>query len=85
MARPFFHNFIKRLEGTPELGYDKSLRFSIPEGDLGIVIDCEEYNLFNTPNMENIPFEDNLFEEDLFGDEKLIKRQLDTNSTIYNQ
>lgn len=85
MARPFFHNFIRRLEGTPELGYDKSLRFSIPEGDLGIVIDCEEYNLFNAPNMENIPFEDNLFEEGLFGDEKLIKRQLDTNSTIYNQ
>jgi penicillin-binding protein 1A len=43
MAKPFFREFIKRLEDTPNIDYDPTLRFHVPPGDLGIELDCGEY------------------------------------------
>lgn len=47
MARPFFSKFLKKLESTKGIDYDSSLRFQKPEGDLGIEIDCEQYEINN--------------------------------------
>lgn len=44
MARPCFVNFLKKLEADPTVDYDKTKRFKIPEGDLGINIDCQIYD-----------------------------------------
>ena len=74
MARPFFARLLKRLENDPEADYNVDARFAIPSGDIGIVIDCEEYNddyggrgsgdeFFNDEENEN-------FGDDIFGDEE---------------
>ncbi|MFT4664569.1 MAG: penicillin-binding protein 1A [Polaribacter sp.] len=44
MARPFFAKFLTKLEADPTSGYDAKKRFNVPSGDLGIVIDCDEYD-----------------------------------------
>ena len=43
MAKPFFREFIKRLEETPGIDYDPELRFHLPPGGIGIELDCGEY------------------------------------------
>ena len=42
MARPFFLDFMERIEQDNEIGFDKSARFPIP-ADMDITIDCEAY------------------------------------------
>ena len=44
MARPFFKAFLRRLEETPEIGYDPTARFVTPQGGLDIETDCAKYN-----------------------------------------
>jgi len=44
MAKPFFKAFLNRLETTPEVDYDSSTKFAIPEGGLDIETDCAKYN-----------------------------------------
>ncbi len=44
MARPFFARFLKALESDPKSKYDATARFQRPPGDLGIEINCDEYN-----------------------------------------
>ena len=60
MARPFFAKFIKKLESDPKSGYDYSKKFKVPPGDLGITIDCGEYNKPIT--QESDEFSENNFE-----------------------
>jgi len=69
MAKPFFKAFIKRLEESESADYDPSTRFQRPAGDLGIELDCSEYD--NTaPGMDmEDKFEEDVFSEDMFGDE----------------
>lgn len=43
MAKPFFIEFIKRLEASNNVDYDPRLRFFRPEGDLQIELDCSKY------------------------------------------
>ena len=43
MAKPFFREFIRRLETTPGVDFDPELRFHVPPGDIGIELDCGEY------------------------------------------
>jgi penicillin-binding protein 1A len=43
MARPFFVNYIKSLENDPEVPYDKTAKFKIPEGELTVETDCNLY------------------------------------------
>ena len=45
MARPFFSSFLKRIENTPGIEYDKTRRFYEPQV-LDIEIDCEKYARF---------------------------------------
>ncbi len=72
MARPFYANFLKRLEADETVDYDKEARFIIPPGDIGIVLDCEIYES-PIPDDQREGFfgdeEDESFGGDLFGDE----------------
>ena len=51
MAKPFFKAFLNRLENSPEVDYDASARFVIPEGGLDIETDCAKYNAIRKQNM----------------------------------
>ena len=76
MAKPFFVNFIKKLEESDYAGYDPKARFPRP-ANLGIELDCEVYNQQNgttepldDPNGDL--FEggaDDPFGEDIWGDQ----------------
>lgn len=44
MAKPFFKAFLSRLESSPEVDYDATAKFVIPEGGLDIETDCAKYN-----------------------------------------
>ena len=71
MAKPFFKEFIARLESEKDIDYNSTARFYRPPGDLGIEMDCNEYNrktrLFD--DMEEFDGS-NKFGEDKFGDEE---------------
>lgn len=71
MAKPFFKAFIKRLEESDKVDYDPTATFYRPPGDLGIEMDCSEYERANLPMNEEDEFEDEGFSEDMFGDEKV--------------
>ena len=68
MARPFFSNFLKSLENTSGIDYNSSLRFEKPANDLGIEIDCEEYEINNPTKIIRDNSDDNFFKDD-FGDD----------------
>jgi penicillin-binding protein 1A len=68
MARPYFANLLKRVEEDKNLTYNAETRFYRPPGDLGIVIDCNQYRLQRTTE-EGTQQEDERFREDVFGDE----------------
>jgi penicillin-binding protein 1A len=52
MARPVFVDFLKKLESDPSVDYDKTKTFNIPEGDLGIQLDCELYDKIRNQNAD---------------------------------
>jgi len=72
MARPFFSKFLLKVEADKTVDYNPDARFYVPSGDLGIVLDCEEYRYDSDlrPDMmdENgeMPDEE---EDESFGDE----------------
>jgi len=68
MAKPFFVNFLKRLESSDDIDYDANAHFHRPAGDIGIEMNCNEYRRSNYPLNDN-EFEDEGFGEDMFGDE----------------
>lgn len=70
MAKPFFKSFIKRLEESDKVDYDPSATFYRPPGDLGIEMDCSEYDRASLPMDEDNEYEDEGFSEDMFGDEE---------------
>ena len=55
MARPFFTEFMRRVEEQPDLEYDQNARFAKPAEELSIETDCEKYNRINQPNAD--PFQ----------------------------
>ncbi len=61
MARPYFAKFIKKLETDPKSGYDFNKKFKVPLGDLGITINCGEYNNAAAKNSDE--FSENTFEQ----------------------
>ncbi len=77
MAKPFFREFMKRVENDPELAWDTDIRFQRPPGDLGIELNCDEYN---TPRTESEDFDGEGFTEDIFGDEEIIRQEEDKQS-----
>ncbi|MBK8878295.1 MAG: transglycosylase domain-containing protein [Haliscomenobacter sp.] len=64
MAKPFFVEFLKRIERSSLVDYDPEARFFRPPGDLGIELDCSKYQ-GAAPSMEG-QFDE---EESMFGDE----------------
>lgn len=66
MAKPFFHEFIKRLENTPGVDFDPSARFPRPPGDMDIELDCSKYSS-GRPDFKDL---DDEFSRDIFGDER---------------
>ncbi len=83
MARPFFSSLIRRLEEDDKSNYDKSARFYVPKGDLGIELDCSLYAPESdplAPEAENENFGDQVEEEDEgFGDESEDEENEDFN------
>jgi penicillin-binding protein 1A len=65
MAKPFFGEFIRALEKTPNIDYDPTARFARPPGDMDIELDCSKYNV-SRPEFKDL--EDD-FSQDIFGDE----------------
>lgn len=65
MAKPFFKAFLRRLENSPEVDYDPSLKFAVPEGGLDIETDCAKYNAIRRDNttLEQFNPEENFQEE----------------------
>jgi penicillin-binding protein 1A len=72
MAKPFFIDFIKALEKNEEIDFDTEARFSRPSGDIGIEMNCDEYqkNQFPLEEGGEEDFEDEGFSDDMFGDEE---------------
>lgn len=48
MARPFFLNFMKKIEADPSVAFDKSAKFFLQE-NVGIVTDCDQYENVEKP------------------------------------
>ena len=75
MAKPFFREFIKRLEKMDNVDYDIDRKFYRPPGDLGIELNCDAYQNegWDEETEEENPFdeaeEDRGFSEDRFADE----------------
>ena len=72
MAKPFFIDFIKELEKNEDIDFDTEARFNRPSGDIGIEMDCNEYqrNQFPLEEEGDEDFEDEGFSDDMFGDEE---------------
>lgn len=69
MAKPFYKEFMSRLESSEDVDYDIEARFPVPRGELGIELDCSQYENVADPTEggeENI---EDPFSEDMFGDE----------------
>lgn len=62
MARPFFGEVLRLIEQDSMPGFGADIEFNIPQGDIGIELDCETYKLLNegTPN----EFDDEDIEEE---------------------
>lgn len=69
MSKPFFREFIKRLENSPDVDWDTDVKFYRPPGDLGIELNCDTYRSQQPSN--NQDFDEELFSPDIFGDEKV--------------
>ncbi len=63
MARPFFHEFLRRLEASPDMDCDSNARFFRPPGGPGMEMDCEEYDKAPPP-LEEGEFENEAFSEE---------------------
>ena len=74
MAKPFFREFVKKIQNNKKVDFDKTLEFPVPEGDLGIVIDCDLYQRYNQvgpirKDTNGIILEDEFIEEEEFEEE----------------
>lgn len=74
MSKPFFREFMRRLEADPDLKWDTNARFYRPPGDLGIEMNCATYQ---KPNPAREGFDEELFTEDIFGDEQTENEEQD--------
>jgi penicillin-binding protein 1A len=54
MARPIFAKLLKRLEKDPSSNFISDLKFPEPKGDLGIIIDCNQYASQNLEEVDSL-------------------------------
>lgn len=66
MAKPFFREFVKRLEGAENVDYESDARFYYPPGGPDIETNCEEYKQFER-RQDVEDFQENVIFEDEFG------------------
>ena len=59
MARPFYLDFMKKVETDPDIGFDKEAVFEYSE-DLGIELDCNKYVKLSQPNQIDSEFDDEI-------------------------
>ncbi len=52
MARPYFTEFLKRLEADPNVKYNKNARFTVPE-NLTVEMDCSKYEAMQVQDKED--------------------------------
>ncbi|MBL7815334.1 MAG: transglycosylase domain-containing protein [Saprospiraceae bacterium] len=73
MARPFFAKFMNKVEKANLRTYDPNTRFTEPEGDLGIILDCSQYQETGPSGIptESVPTE---FNPNRFQDEEQSSR-----------
>jgi penicillin-binding protein 1A len=64
MARPIFSEFLRRIEKNDKIDYDGSSRFIRPAQDLGIEIDCDKYQQFETAADSLLNQDKDFFNED---------------------
>jgi len=65
MAKPFFRNFIKRIQDAADVDYEAEAVFLKPIGDLDIETDCEKYEQLQQPHNNVDEFEENeIFDDD---------------------
>ena len=64
MARPIFAEFIRRLEADKKSGYDFNARFKRPPGDLGIELDCSQFDYASDQSSD-----EESFTKDIYSDE----------------
>ncbi len=78
MARPFYAKFMNKLEKSNLASYDPSIRFPQPEGDLGIVLDCSQYQETGHSGIptESVPTE---FNPNRFQDEEQSSKTPESN------
>ncbi len=70
MARPIVHDFMKRIEADKNIDWDTNTRFVVPKGELGIIIDCEEYDSLHMDATPAEPEEDPFFDEEQMDDDE---------------
>ena len=76
MAKPFFKKFIKKLENTEDIDYDPTAQFHRPPGNIGIEMNCDEYQMQGL-DFGDDEFENEGFSEDMFGDENPLEEEED--------
>ena len=67
MARPFFSKFMEKLEKSNNPNYSTEERFKPMPGNIGIVLDCGQYNDSNAttdPNAGHSEFDPNRFQDE---------------------
>jgi penicillin-binding protein 1A len=64
MAKPFFREFIKRLQSAPDVDFEPNARFTRPPGELDIEIDCARYRA-----LQNKYDSEEFHENEIFADE----------------
>ncbi|MEY2905137.1 MAG: hypothetical protein RJA52_1153 [Bacteroidota bacterium] len=85
MARPFFKNFILRLEEMQGIDYDPLLKFLPPNTSLGIELNCGAYDVESDSEFPEEMYQEEFLEEDMFGDEAIIRKKIDTSRINRNQ
>jgi hypothetical protein len=69
MAKPFFREFIKRLQEASDVDYEPNARFTRPPGDLEIEIDCAQYQALRKEYQSEEFHEHEIFEDEFIDNE----------------
>jgi penicillin-binding protein 1A len=57
MARPFFLEFMKRVESDSDLNFELEIKFTF-DGELGVELDCDKYDQISSEGIRDDDFED---------------------------
>jgi penicillin-binding protein 1A len=69
MAKPFFREFIKRLQVAEDVDFEPNAKFIRPPGDLEIEINCERYRSLRGEYESEEFHENEIFEDEFIDNE----------------